>query len=340
MTASQPKSSPRTVTTVTPQRLSFAGGGTDLPDFYREYGGAVVSTAIDKYIYVTVKRHSPLFNEVYRLSYSKTEHVENLNEIENDVARECLRLVHVEPPLFIATASDLPASSGMGSSSSFAVGLLYALHIMRGENVAAGQLAEEASHVEIEMLGHSIGKQDQYAAAFGGLNYIAFKPNGRVHLDPLWLPNNGAEKLFENSMLFWTGQQRQADGILREQRKNIPSTAETLVKMREMAAECRDALFTLHENLGQFGRIIDSCWQAKRTLASRISSPQIDMCYARAIEAGALGGKIAGAGGGGFLYLIVPPEKQATVCAALPDMVPIGIKYESRGARILSTVMD
>lgn len=337
---SKSKLLPRTVTTITPQRLSFAGGGTDLPDFYREYGGAVVSTAIDKYIYVTVKRHSPLFNETYRLSYSKTEHVESLAEIENDVARECLRLVPVEPPLFISTASDLPASSGMGSSSSFAVGLLYALHIMRGENVAAGQLAEEASHVEIEMLGHPIGKQDQYAAAFGGLNYISFKPNGRVHLDPLWLPNNGTEKLFENSMLFWTGQQRQANGILTEQRKNIAITADTLVKMRDMAAECRDALFDIHEDLHKFGRIIDAGWEAKRSLTSKISSPQIDMCYEQAKTAGAFGGKIAGAGGGGFLYLIVPPEKQAVVCAALPNMTPIGIKYESRGARILSVVTD
>src|SRR3989338_9833728 len=134
---------PRAVTTMTPQRLSFAGGGTDLPDFYRHHGGAVLSSTIDKYIYVTVKRHSPLFNEVDRLSYSKTEHVNSLDEIENDVARECLRLVHVEPPLFIATASDLPASSGLGSSSSFAVGLLYALHTLRGEDVSVGQLAEE-----------------------------------------------------------------------------------------------------------------------------------------------------------------------------------------------------
>ena len=166
---------PRAVTTITPQRLGFAGGGTDLPAFYRQHGGAVLSSAIDKYIYVTVKRHSPLFNENYRLSYSKTEHVNSLDEIENDIARECLRLVDVEPPLFIATASDLPVSSGLGSSSSFAVGLLYALHTLRGEDVSAGQLAEEACHVELNVLGHPIGKQDQYAAAFGGLNYISFQ---------------------------------------------------------------------------------------------------------------------------------------------------------------------
>ena len=329
---------PRTVTTITPQRLSFAGGGTDLPDFYRQYGGAVVSTTIDKYIYVTVKRHSPLFNETYRLSYSKTEHVNSLDEIENDVARECLRLVHVDPPLFIATASDLPASSGLGSSSSFAVGLLYALHALRGEDVSAGQLAEEASHVEIEMLGRPIGKQDQYAAAFGGLNYITFNSNERVHLDSLWLPNDGANTLFKNSMLFWTGMQREAEDILHEQRAMISNTADTLVKMREMAVECRDALLAYHKDLRKFGTIVDLGWQAKRSLARKISSSQIDVCYARALEVGALGGKIAGAGGGGFLYLVVPLEFQDRVRAALPDMVDVPVKYEPRGVRVLSFV--
>ena len=287
---------PRAVTTITPQRLSFAGGGTDLPDFYRKHGGAVVSSTIDKYIYVTVKRHSLLFNEAYRLSYSKTEHVQSLDEIENDVARECLRLVHVEPPLFMATASDLPALSGLGSSSSFAVGLLYALHTLRGENVSAGQLAEEACHVEIEMLGRPIGKQDQYAAAFGGLNCIAFRPDGRVHLDPLWLPGDGVAVLFRNSMLFWTGVQREAGGILQEQRDRIGDTCETLIKMRDMAAECRDALLESTNDPRKFGALLDAGWRAKRTLASGISSPQIDDYYERALAAGALGGKIAGAG--------------------------------------------
>jgi len=331
---------PRAVTTITPQRLSFVGGGTDLPDFFNKHGGAVISTTIDKYIYVTVKRHSPLFNEVYRLSYSKTEHVQSLKEIENDVARECLRLVHVEPPLFISTASDLPALSGLGSSSSFAVGLLYALHTLRGENVSAGQLAEEACHVEINMLGRPIGKQDQYAAAFGGINCIEFRPDGRVNLDPLWLPDDGAATLFRNSMLFWTGMQREAGDILHEQRDRIGDTSETLIQMRSMVGKCRDTLLENSSDLQKFGALLDAGWRAKRSLASKISSPQIDQCYVRAIEAGAFGGKIAGAGGGGFLYLVVPPEKQNAVRLALPDMVHVGIQYESRGARVLAAVMD
>jgi len=331
---------PKAVTTITPQRLSFAGGGTDLPGFYTRFGGAVVSTTIDKYIYVTVKRHSPLFNEAYRLSYSTTEHTQSLEEIQNDVARECLRLMDVAPPLFIATASDLPAQSGLGSSSAFAVGLLYALHVLRGENVSAGQLAEEACHVEIAMLGRPIGKQDQYAAAFGGLNHIVFRQDGRVQLDPLWLPDNNISKLFQNSMLFWTGVQREAGDILKEQIESIDSTSDTLVSMQQMATECRDALLQNSHDLQQFGALLDAGWRAKRSLASKISSPEIDASYERALRAGALGGKIAGAGGGGFLYLVVPAARRDAVRRALQGMYHVEIGYESRGARILSTVLD
>jgi D-glycero-alpha-D-manno-heptose-7-phosphate kinase len=333
-------SPPRTVTTMTPQRLSFAGGGTDLPDFYRKHGGAVISATIDKYIYVTVKRHSRLFNEVYRLSYSQTEHVNTLDEIENDVARECLRLVHVEPPLLIATASDLPASSGLGSSSSFAVGLLYALHTMRGESVSAGQLAEEACHVEIEMLKRPIGKQDQYAVAFGGLNYITFREDDRVHLEHIWLPNDGAVTLFRNSMLFWTGMQRAAGAVLEEQRANIGRMRDTLIQMRDMSADCRDLLRHHPNDPTKLGSILHAGWVAKRSLASTISSSSIDDSYARARAAGAIGGKIAGAGGGGFLYLVVPPEKHAAVRAALPEMTDISVQYEPRGSRLLSIVHE
>jgi D-glycero-alpha-D-manno-heptose-7-phosphate kinase len=331
---------PKVVTTITPQRLSFAGGGTDFAGFYQNHGGVVVSTTLDKYIYVTVKRHSSLFNEAYRLSYSKTEHVQQLDDIENDVARECLRLVQVEPPLFISTAADLPAMSGLGSSSSFAVGLLHALHALKGENVSAGQLAEEACHVEIKMLGRPIGKQDQYAAAFGGLNCIEFHPGGRVHLDPLWLPGDGATALFQNSMLFWTGMQREAGEILHEQRERISETSDTLIKMRDMAFECRDILLENSNTFKKLGNLLDQGWKAKRSLASKISSAQIDASYARALDAGALGGKIAGAGGGGFLYLIAQPERHEAVRAALPGMVHVEVGYEPRGTRILSIVRD
>ena len=331
---------PRAVTTITPQRLSLVGGGTDLPDFYRDHGGAVVSATIDKYIYVTVKRHSPLFNETYRLGYSKTEHVNTLNEIENDIARECLRLVEVDPPLFISTASDLPASSGLGSSSSFAVGLLYALHTMRGEDVSAGQLAEESCHVEIDVLKRPIGKQDQYAAAFGGLNYICFERDGRVHLDSIWLPDNGASTLFTSVMLLWTGVQRDAGDVLTEQRRNIPDTTPTLIDMRNQAEQCRRMLLQCPGDLAMLGTLLDTGWRAKRGLASTISTPEIDALYEEALRGGALGGKLLGAGGGGFLCLIVPPERQSSIRDRLPALVHVPVRYEPRGARLLSVVQN
>src|ERR671919_1418509 len=192
---------PREIMTRTPLRVSFAGGGTDLADFYEREFGAVFSTAINKYIYVTVKRHGNVFNESIRLNYSKSEQVQKIDEIENDIARECLRFLEIEPPIYISTVADLPASTGLGGSSSFAVGLLNALHAFRGERVSAGQLAGEASHIEIDVLGHPIGKQDQYATAFGGLNLLCFKPGGGVTVEPHRLSNGAVHELFDKLMM-------------------------------------------------------------------------------------------------------------------------------------------
>jgi D-glycero-alpha-D-manno-heptose-7-phosphate kinase len=329
----------RAVTTITPLRISFAGGGTDIPSFYELHGGAVVSSTIDQYVYVTVKRHSPLFGEMYRLNYSKTEHVSALDQIENNIARECLRLVHVDPPLFIATAADLPALSGLGSSSSFAVGLLYALHTLRGENVSAGQLAEEACHIEIDVLRSPIGKQDQYAAAFGGLNYIAFQRSRRVSLDPLWLPNGAMTHLFRSSMLFWTGQQREASSILQQQVDKIGGSMTQYKKLFDLADECRQSLLGGFDE-GKLASLLDKGWRIKRDLADGISSGEIDHWYECAKSAGALGGKLLGAGGGGFLYLIAPPRRQKAISARLRGMTGVPVGYEPRGARILSVLAD
>jgi len=331
---------PVSVTTITPLRVSFAGGGTDLPDFYRLQGGAVVSTAINKYIYVTVKAHSKLFNEEYRLSYSKTEHTQRLEDIENDIVRECLRMLRVDPPLFISTVADLPAQSGLGSSSSFAVGLLYALHLMRGEEVSAGQLAEEACQVEIDILKRPIGKQDQYAAAYGGLNYISFAPDDRVTIDHLWLPHDMTAKLFASSMMFWTGMQRDAASILDEQRANIVDRTETLKEMRDLAVQCRADLVHGRHDVASFGTMLDRGWQAKRTLASKIAPREINAFYDGAKQAGAYGGKITGAGGGGFLFLVVPEERRQAVRLALSSLLEVSVRYEPRGARILSITTE
>jgi D-glycero-alpha-D-manno-heptose-7-phosphate kinase len=328
-------SNPRLVVTRTPLRLSFAGGGTDLAAFYECSYGMVLSTAINKYIYVTVKRHGEVFNEAIRLNYSKSEHVQRVEEIENNIARECLRFLQIEPPIYISTVGDLPASTGLGGSSSFAVGLLNALHAYRGERVSAGQLAEEACYIEIEVLKEPIGKQDQYATAFGGLNLFCFKPGGDVTVEPVRLTNGNLNALFDQLMMFWTGHQRDSSSVLTEQKRNTPRKMESLLKMREQARQLQKLLCNGNGDLKAFGRILDEGWQLKRELANTITNNQIDHWYRLALEAGAIGGKICGAGGGGFLLFIVPRLRHGPVRRALSDLCELPVGPEVHGSQIL-----
>ncbi len=327
---------PRIVTTCAPLRLSFAGGGTDLPEFYSLEGGSVLSTTIDKFVYVTVKSHGSLFGEQFRLNYYDSEHAYTLNDIKNDIIRECIRLVPVDAPLYISTVADIPSSSGLGSSSALAIALLYALHIKRGDRISLAQLAEEACHIEMNVLEHPIGKQDQYAAAFGGLNLFKFKPNGQVSIEPQRLSPEKISRLFNHIMLFWTSQTRSASKILGEQRNSLPGKMSNLRKMKSHSEKLK---YMLTENTNfdpvAIGGILDETWQQKRDLTSAISNDKIDKWYQRARDAGATGGKINGAGGGGFLSLIVPPEKQKNVSEALHDMPQIKIEFESIGTRVL-----
>jgi D-glycero-alpha-D-manno-heptose-7-phosphate kinase len=323
------------VVTRTPLRVSFAGGGTDLPEFYEVEEGAVLSAAVDKYVYVTVKRHSELFNEPIRLNYSRTEQVNTIGEIENNIARECLKYLNVEPPIFISTVADMPASTGMGGSSAFAVGLLNALHAYRGERVTAGQLAEEACHIEMGVLGEPIGKQDQYAAAFGGLNLLRFGRGGRVMVEPQPVVNGSVAYLFSNIMMFWTGHQRPAASVLTEQKSNTPRKLDVLRRMRDAAYEMRSLCFGPHIDLEQMGKALDSGWTLKRGLASKITTSEIDCLYARAMEAGAEGGKLCGAGGGGFLMFVVKPEKRDQVRQTLSHLALVQLGYEVHGSRVL-----
>jgi len=322
------------VVTRTPLRVSFAGGGTDLPGFYERDGGAVLSTTIDKHLYVTVKRHGELFNEGFRLNYSLTEHVRALDEIQNHIARECLRLLHVDPPLYISTVADVPDFSGLGSSSSFAVGLLNALHAMRGERVSAGQLAEEASHVEIDILKRPIGKQDHYAAAFGGVNFFRFLPGGSVTVESQHLAPGLIERLFDHLLMVWTGIQRDAGVVLSEQNANISNRLDHLQEMREHAEQLQ-ALIRNGFSPVEFGRVLDDTWSLKRQLASKITNDRIDQWYQQAKQAGAVGGKICGAGGGGFLLLVTPPDRRDVVRRAVADMTELPIRYEAHGSRVL-----
>ena len=328
-------SSPRIVVSSTPLRVSFAGGGTDLAAFYQQEHGAVFSTAINKYIYVTVKRHGEVFNERIRLNYSKSEQVQNIDEIENNIARECLRFLHIEPPLYISTVGDLPASTGLGGSSSFAVGLLNALHAFRGERVSAGQLAEEASYIEIDVLKEPIGKQDQYAAAFGGLNLFCFKPGGAVTVEPHRLNNGALTALFEQMMMFWTGHQRDSSSVLSEQRANTPQKMDSLRTLRDHAYELQGVLSNGHSHLEALGQILDRTWMLKRGLASTITTNQIDNWYRVAREAGALGGKLCGAGGGGFLLFVVPQPAQEAVRNALSALKEVPVGPAAHGSQVL-----
>ena len=330
----------RVILTRTPLRVSFAGGGTDLPAFYESGFGAVFSTTIDKYVYVTVKRHGDVFDERIRLNYSRSESVREMDEIENDIARECLRFLSIDPPIYISVVSDLPDSSGLGGSSSFAVGLLNALHTYRGERVSPGQLAEEASHIEIEVLRQPIGKQDQYAGAFGGLNLLCFKAGGAVSLEPLRAKNGVIAKLFECSLMLWTGHQRRSSSILEEQQANTERHAPDLVEMRNHAHELHTLMREHSFDSRRFGQVLDQSWRLKRGLASGVTTGQIDEWYRLALDAGAAGGKLCGAGGGGFLLFVVDPARQAAVRRALGELIAIPIAYEAHGSRVLLPHFD
>lgn len=327
--------SPVFVLTRTPLRVSFAGGGTDLAEFYDSEYGSVISTAINKYIYVTVKRHGEVFNEAIRLNYSRSEQVNRIDEIENSIARECLKLLNIDPPLYISTIGDLPASTGLGGSSSFAVGLLNALHAYRGERVSAGQLAEEACQIEIDVLKEPIGKQDQYAAAFGGLNLFCFKPGGVVTVEPVRLMNGTLQGLFSQILMFWTGHQRDSSSVLGEQKKNTPQKREPLLEMRDQSRRLQNLLSASQCRYEDFGRILDEGWRLKRGLASAISNSEIDRWYASALETGAFGGKLCGAGGGGFLLFIVPTDRREAVCSALSCLREVPVGPEVHGSQIL-----
>ncbi len=323
------------VVTRTPLRVSFAGGGTDLAAFYDHDYGAVLSTAINKYIYVTVKRHSDIFQESIRINYSRSEQVTRIEDVQNNIARECLRFLEIEPPIYISTVGDLPASTGLGGSSSFAVGLLNALHSYKGARVSAGQLAEEASHIEINILGEPIGKQDQYAAAFGGLNLFCFRAGGSVTVEPQRLANGALHELFDSIMMFWTGHQRDSRSVLSEQKANTAEKMESLQQMRSHAERLRLLLKDGLCDMSAFAAVLDEGWQLKRQLGSRITNDQIDQWYDRARTAGALGGKLCGAGGGGFLLFLVPYDKQPLVSKALSDLRQIRVAPEVHGSQVL-----
>jgi D-glycero-alpha-D-manno-heptose-7-phosphate kinase len=323
------------VLTRTPLRISFFGGGTDFAGFYETGHGSVLSTAIDKYVYVTLKRHGDLFDEPYRLNYSKTEMVHELEDIQNEIGREILRELRLPSPVYISTISDVPSGSGLGSSSSYAVGLLNAVYAFRAMNVTPGDLADMACHIEIDVLKKPIGKQDQYPAAFGGLNHIRFDKDSGVAISPVSMARAGISDLFDHFLFFWTGMTRQADSVLSEQKSNIASRHQVLCEMRDMADDVASRLRRGAIDIPAFGRLMHEAWQMKRKLASNISNGPIDQAYDAAMGAGAWGGKLCGAGNGGFLLFCAPPNKHDDIRAALTHLREIPIGYEPNGSRVL-----
>ena len=316
----------------TPLRISFAGGGSDLPSYYTKHGGAVLSTTIDKYIYIAVHRY--FYPNQSLLKYSKTELVNSNDEIQHPLFRECMQLVDVAG-LDISSMADVPAGTGLGSSSAFTVSLLNVLHAYKNETVSAEYLASTACDIEINRLGDPIGKQDQYAAAYGGLNFICFQQDGKVDVEKVVMDAEAKNQLEKNLILVYTGTKHSASDILKEQGKEMQrlDKQQVMHRMVEMAYELKEVLE--QGRLDDFGRILNEGWLLKRSLADSISNPLVDALYGQGMSAGALGGKLLGAGGAGFVLFYCPEERQADFRARMSAYTEMPFRFENEGSRII-----
>ena len=318
----------------TPLRMSFVGGGSDLPVFYRKHGGAVVSTAINQFVYITVNKK---FDEKIRLSYSKTEEARTVDKIKHPLVREAMKLLGLKGGVEITSIADIPArGSGLGSSSTFTVGLLQALHAYAERHASAEQLAREACEIEIQRCGEPIGKQDQYAAAFGGFNFIEFNQDDSVSVEPILCKRETIQRLQENLLVFYTGIVRSASAILKNQQSALiahKSKQKILNRMVELARELKIEL--QNNNLDAFGQIIHANWELKRSITAEISTTQIDQWYKTARQHGAIGGKLLGAGSGGFMMFYAPRERHEEILQGLKDLRRIALRFEPQGSRII-----
>ena len=315
----------------TPLRVSFFGGGTDFRSFFAAEGGCVLSSAIDKYIFITLKKR---FDRMLRIGYTRTEMVASVNEIQHELIRETLRKTGIRQGVEVTTMGDIPsAGSGLGSSSTVTVGALHAMYTFLSEIVPAERLAREACEIEIDVLGKPIGVQDQYIAAYGGLRFMEFMPSGQVLCERIELEADLQRRFNESLLLFFTGVTRRADTILDEQQRNINDRLAILREMKQMAYAARAELRA--GNLDAIGNLLHEGWGLKKQLASQISNGAIDEMYHAACRAGAIGGKITGAGGGGFLLLYCPPEKRETVRAALKPLQELPFQMEQDGTKVI-----
>jgi D-glycero-alpha-D-manno-heptose-7-phosphate kinase len=318
----------------TPLRMSFVGGGSDLPDFYRRHGGAVISTAIDKYVYVTVNKK---FDSAIRVAYSKTEEVEGVQLIEHRLVRAALTHLGIAGGIEVTTVADIPSrGTGLGSSSSFTVALLHALQAYLGRHATSESLAADTCHIEINVCGEPIGKQDQYAAAYGGFNLIEFLPDEAVKVSPLICPPATLAEIQKRMLVLYTGITRSASGVLQAQSasvRNDEAKRKTLQTMVALTYQLRDEL--QRGNADAMGQILHENWELKKTLTGGISSSEIDGWYARARKAGAVGGKLLGAGGGGFMLFDAPPERHEAIAHEIPELRRIPVGFERFGSQVI-----
>ncbi|QPJ65267.1 MAG: kinase [Candidatus Nitrohelix vancouverensis] len=323
------------IVSMTPFRISFFGGGTDYPTWYKLNGGSVISTTINKYCYITCRYLPPFFNHRHRVVYSRIENVMDASEIQHPSVRAVMKWLNWQKGIEIHHDGDLPARSGLGSSSSFTVGLFNALSALEGRLISNRELAAQAIHIEQEVIRENVGSQDQIAAAFGGFNKIDFKRDGSFDVTPIILPQDKKVALENNLMLFFTGLSRNASDIAKSKIANMENRFEELDRIRRMVDQAADILQNSSDMATDFGRLLDEGWQYKKQLSDQVSTPEIDEIYEAAKSAGAVGGKLMGAGGGGFMVFVVKPEFQERVRERLKHLIYVPFQFESSGSKIV-----
>jgi D-glycero-alpha-D-manno-heptose-7-phosphate kinase len=323
------------IITSTPLRISFFGGGTDYPIWYREHGGSVLSTTIDKCSYVTCRRLPPFFEYHSRISYSKVENVNRNDQIQHPSVRECLRHLGVSEGVEIHHVADLPARTGLGSSSAFTVGLLLGLYALRNQMRDKRTLAAEAIHVEQNLLKEAVGAQDQVSAAYGGFNRIHFGRDGSIDVQRILASPERIAELEQHLALYFTGFSRIASEVAQEQLRMTPHKQRELAAMYDLVGEAENIVVNGSRPLGEFGHLLHESWKIKRSLTQKISSPEIDEIYEAGLNAGAIGGKLLGAGGGGFMLFFVPPEKRAALRERLKKLLCVPFSFSTKGSDVV-----
>lgn len=323
------------IITRTPFRISFFGGGTDYPIWYRENGGSVLSTTINKYCYINCRYLPPFFGYKYRIRYTLREETNSIPEIAHPSVRECIKFLNLDRGIEMIHASDIPAQSGMGSSSAFTVGFLNVLYALKGQVVTKRQLARDAIDIEQNVIKENVGSQDQVATAYGGFNKIDFGLGPEFSVHPVTIGKEKLENLQNHLMLFFTGFSRNASDIAGEQIRRTPEKKSELQTMLNMTYEAIDILNSSYSDIDKFGKLLHKSWMIKRGLTNKITNPEIDRIYTSALEAGALGGKLLGAGGGGCILFFVEPELQHKVRDKLKNLLYIPFKFENLGSQII-----